>query len=101
MTAVKTWTQDEIRGLLVANDAAVERALVRIFERQTTEEQRTEDTRVNNSVGFSACDARRGSYYAKWVMSGKRLTRHHLDLGRKIALKYVRQLTDIANGGVS
>lgn len=94
---VKVWDAAGIQSLLTSSDVAVERALVAIYNRQTADEQRAEDVKHHNKIGFSACDAKRGSYYAKWIISGKRLTRHHLDRGRHIALKYVRQLLSIAN----
>ena len=61
------------------------------------DEQRAEHTIYNNNIGFNHAHAKRGSYYAKWILSGKHLSRHHIERGRKMALKYVGQLVDIAN----
>ena len=36
----KIWTRDEINEILRTNDKAVERAIVRLFERQNQDEQR-------------------------------------------------------------
>lgn len=96
----KTWTKDAIVGLLQNNDKAVERAMVAIWERQTMDEQSSETTNHHNNVGFAGWSVRNGSYYAKWVLSGKRLTRHHLDKARKIAIFHATQLTKIANGEI-
>lgn len=93
----KIWDRDMINDLLVRNDAAVERAMIRLYELQTQDEKSTDSTRVHNGQGFGSFYARRGSYYARWVQSGKRLSGHHLDAARKIALKHSRQLVDIAN----
>lgn len=41
-------------------------------------------------------NAKRGTYYAKWIQSGKRLTGEHLAKARKIALYHSRQLVKIA-----
>ena len=96
--AQKTWTRTEIETLINTNDRAVERAMVAIWERQTADEQETQDTRHHNGRGFAAWSARSGTYYAEWVRSGRRLTGKHLAKARKIALHHAGQLTDFANG---
>ena len=96
--AQKTWTRTEIEALINTNDRAVERAMVAIWERQTRDEQATETTRHHNGIGFSGWTARSGTYYAGWIMSGRRLTGKHLDKARRIALHHAGQLTDFANG---
>lgn len=54
-------TQVQIRNFLkkqlATNQAWALRALVRVHEFQTADEQVTGVTRENNSVGFSGCDA--------------------------------------------
>jgi hypothetical protein len=94
----KTWTRTEIEALINSNDRAVERAMVAIWERQTADEQATQDTRHHNGRGFAAWSARSGTYFAEWVRSGRRLTGKHLVKARKIALHHAGQLTDFANG---
>lgn len=85
-----------IKHLLCTSDYAVERAMRAIFLRQTQEEQVSNTTKVNNGKGFTACDASLGSYYAKWVISERRLTGKHLAKARVMSFKYVRQLSEIA-----
>ncbi len=94
----KTWTRTEIEELINGNDRVVERAMVAIWERQTADEQETQDTRHHNGRGFAAWSARSGTYFAEWVRSGRRLTGKHLVKARKIALHHAGQLTDFANG---
>jgi hypothetical protein len=94
----KTWTRTEIEEMINGNDRAVERAMVAIWERQTADEQETQDTRHHNGRGFAAWSARSGTYYAEWIMSGRRLTGKHLVKARKIALHHAGQLSRIANG---
>ena len=90
--AQKTWTRTEIEAMLNTNDRAVERAMVAIWERQTRDEQETQDTRHHNGVGFAAWSARSGTYFAEWVRSGRHLTGKHLVKARKIALHHAGQL---------
>ena len=96
----KVWTKDEIKNAILTDDRWVERAIVAIYKRQTSHEQQIGSTMVNNGVGFAHCHAYTGSYYARWINSGKNLTGHHVAKGRKIALRYVGQLTKIANGEI-
>jgi hypothetical protein len=98
MMTTKKHTKESIRELLSRNDRAVERAVVAIFNFQTRDEQATEDTRHHNNVGFTSWAARKGTYYAKWVQKGRRLTGHHLANARKIANHHAGQLAKIANG---
>ncbi len=87
---------DYIRYLLLCNDYAVERAVLAIFARQTMDEQTSNTTLHTNGKGFNGPDARLGTYYAKWLMSGKRLTGNHLNKARVMMYKYVRQLVEVA-----
>jgi hypothetical protein len=100
MTATNTIRHDDpgyIGWLLTTSNKAVERAIVAIYHRQTLDEQRSETTIHTNGVGFSGADVRTGTYYAKWILSGKRLTGKFLDRARVMAHKYMRQLVDIAH----
>ena len=94
---MKIWTIDEIRNMLDNNDRAVNRGIVAIYKLQTESEKASESTNESNGVGFASCDARLGSYYAKWVMSGKNLNGNHLDKARKMCKKYAGQLVKLAN----
>jgi len=97
MNTSRTWTQDEIKNLLLTNDQACTKALIRLFERQTDEEALNEQTVVLNSRGFNAFDAKILTSLARWILSGKLLTKRQIELIRKRIIKYTRQLTDIAN----
>jgi len=89
-------SSEYIQFLLAKNDIAVERAIVAIYRRQTRDERDSNSTIEPNGIGFSGTDARLGSYYAKWVLSGKNLSGQHLIKARNMAYKYTRQLVEIA-----
>ena len=117
----RIWTRDEINELLKRNDIAVMRGIVRLFELQTADEVSTAQTKHENSVGFSAADAKAGTRMARWLLGlndnnvrryPPKDLRHPLcqkilgryahggtvmQRARKIALKHSRQLVDIAN----
>ena len=85
-----------IVALLARNDRAVEAAMVALYREQTEDEKTTSTTKHSNGRGFNFNHAERGTYYAKWVLSGRTLTGHHLDAARRMATFYARQLGEIA-----
>lgn len=95
--AIKTWTRGEIDAILQRNDRAVERAMILLLKRQTHEERQTEQTLLDNGVGFCSWAAKPGTYYAKWILSGRSLTGKFVKKARKIALRHSRQITEEAN----
>lgn len=90
------WTAAAILQLLKPNDRAVARGIVAIWRHQTASEQASHATYVENGVGFSASDAKRGSGFAKFILRGGRLEGVKLDQARVLAIKYRRQLLTIA-----
>lgn len=98
MREAEKWDRASIRAMLGRSNKAVEKAVVAIYKRQLNDEQRIHETIHRNNVGFNHADARKGSYYAAWVLEGKQLTGEHLVKARAMILKYGRQLADIANG---
>jgi len=118
----KYWTRNDINDLLHSNDKAVERAIVRLFERQNADEQRFATTNTHNSRGFCSSDARAGTRFARWIQGmddnnrkkypakslnhpkASRIFRNYCKNGesvigraRRIALKHSKQLVEIAN----
>ena len=87
-----------ILALLETNNKAVERGILAIYENQTQSEKRAEKTIESNNIGFNGVDARLGTYYAKYLLSGKHLSGEHLNKARKLIRKYTGQLLDIAKG---
>ena len=95
------YTRTQIDMLLSRSVAAVERAMVVLYERQTEDEQHSRTAKYQNGVGFSGAHAKRGTYYAKWVMGGRSLSGRHLINARRIALRHSKQLVEAANHKLS
>ena len=93
---MQQFNQGSIRKLLLTNDKAVERAIVALYRRQLADEQAGGTTKHANGRGFNMTHAHTGSYCAKWILQGKRLTGHWLVDCRDIAMFYSRQLLEIA-----
>jgi hypothetical protein len=88
--------RESIIHQLKVNPRLVERAIVVLYQRQTLDEQSSGMTVHSNGMGFSAWAAKYGTYYGKYVLSGRRLTGIHLDRARSIAIKHIRQLVELA-----
>ena len=93
---MKAITKEFIAEKIQNEQPWLERGLVAIYEQQTDSEKQNDFTSVDNGFGFSAFDARSGSYYAKWILSGKNLSGKHLERARKMMGKYVGQLHRLA-----
>lgn len=79
----KTWSKEEIVALLETNDRAIGRALVRLNERQTTDEQSDEITKHRNGAGFRPCHARMGTSMANFFEKRGYLTAKQAAYWRK------------------
>jgi hypothetical protein len=91
------WNRENIRELLNKNDKMIEKSIVKIFENQTADEQSTEETSHDNGIGFSGCDAKILSSFAKQILEGRILSSKQLEIARKKMMKYAGQLARIAN----
>ena len=91
-----SWNKEQIRQAIQTRDSVVERAIVAIYRLQTLDEQSSSETKHRNGVGFSGAHASLGTYYAKWILSGRKLTGNHLVKARAMALHYIGQLESIA-----
>jgi hypothetical protein len=74
----------------------VERAIIVLYARQTADEQNTDETRHNNGVGFTAADARRLSFVAKFLSNGGHLRDEKVLQYVPRVAKYTKQLATIA-----
>ncbi len=75
----KVYNETIVSDLIDTNPQFMERALIKIYNRQTEDEKVAKVTQYHNHVGFSAADANKMCYYAKWVLSGRKLSGVHLD----------------------
>lgn len=96
-------TKNDIINMLMTNDKAVARALVVLNERQTFDEQCSENTRHQNGRGFRPCHARMGTSMAKFYQRNKYLSPKQIAYWRqeqrdgksRIAI-YAGQLLEVA-----
>ncbi len=86
-----------LREQLKTNPAWARGGLLRIYERQTVEEQAAETTIESNGKGFSALDAEFLSSLAEQVKSGSVLSRRQQDALQRIMPRYAAQLLSISD----
>lgn len=87
---------ETIREKLSSDSAWAERAIVVLFERQTTEEQECERTTKSNARGFNAFDAEILTSFAKQILYSSRqgLSVKQLNIAYKKLPKYCRQIQE-------
>lgn len=96
-TTTVTYTVDVVRHKLKTDTKWVEAAILRLFDFQTADEQNAEIAKYRNGKGFNGSDARRLSYYAKWIKSGRHLSGKHLEVAHKRVPKYASQILELIN----
>jgi hypothetical protein len=89
------YDKDYLKEKILNNQDWLERAIVAIYERQTRDEKYEENVKYNNNKCFTHSDAKRGSYYAKWILSKKHLTGIHVEKAKKMIQKYISQLVKV------
>lgn len=85
-----------IKEHLATNERWAQRGMLRIYSYQTAEEQATDNTRDNNSVGFNGVDSFILSQYCKRLLDGKNLTGPMMAIVFKKMPKYASQLEAIS-----
>lgn len=88
----KEWTKQKVKDLILENDKAVYRAILRIYSFQTLEEQYSEETKEHNGQGFSGIDAKFLSSLAKQIQEGRKLSPKQLEKARNRMIHYVGQI---------
>ena len=69
-----SWNKERIIELLEKNDLAVGRALLRLYQNQTFDEQTAKDVKYRNNKGFRPCHARIGAEMAEFFKARGFLT---------------------------
>jgi hypothetical protein len=98
----KVWTKETIRETLATSTIMVERSLLKLYARQTSDEQAAKTTSHSNGQGFNGTDANILTSFAQWIEKGaqknipegKRLSEKQLIIARKKLAKYAGQLLE-------
>jgi len=91
------YNQKFIKEKLSTDVRWIERALIVLFHRQTSDEQDSGQTRVYNNRGFNGADSRYLTYCAKYVIGGGRISGKHLQKCAKMLPKYWKQIEEEIN----
>lgn len=90
--------QSYIKNMVSTNQDWAIRALLRIFNNQTEDEQCIGHTKENNGIGFSGADSDILTSFAKQVLSGRQLSQKQMSIVYKRMPRYSRQLMNAAEG---
>lgn len=86
-----------LKTKLSTNDKWAQVALIRIYERQTPDEQAAKDTVHRNNIGFSGADALFLSSFAEQLQKNGRLSSTQLQFLKKIMPKYWNQIWTLSS----
>jgi len=94
---------DKIKELVESSNTFVLDCLLTVYDKQTEDEKMTEDTKHNNSVGFSGADGFILTSFSKQIIEWRNtpeeqrkykfpLSQKQLDMARRKIVKYTKQL---------
>ncbi len=92
------YNEAKIKEYIEKYDKMVKNSIMELYRQQTSDEQSSETTLYRNNRGFNGVDAEFGSSLARQIQQGRDMSPKQLAAGRKMLLKYVGQLTKLANG---
>lgn len=81
-----------VKMQLSTNPAWAQRAIVKLWQRQTADEQSTQTTGHDNGIGFNGTDAMILSSFAEQINRGRSLSVKQLAIAYKKLPKYSRQI---------
>jgi hypothetical protein len=81
-----------VKNQLSTNPAWAQRAIVKLWQRQTADEQASQNTGHDNGVGFNGTDAFILSSFAEQINKGRTLSPKQLTIAFKKLPKYSRQI---------
>ena len=92
--------QEAIKNQITSSDSQAIKAMLKVYDYQTEDEQQYADVSVNNGVGFVGSDAQILTSFCKQYNTRGFLSPKQLEIVRKKVGKYAAQLTKqaIING---
>jgi len=93
----KTQVKEFVRGKLSTDQTWAKQALLRIYEFQTADEQRMQNTVYNNGVGFTGTDGKILTSFAKQLLKSGYLSEKQMILLMKKIPKYWIQVVKISD----
>ena len=93
------WTEGAMRRVLETSDEQLMKAVVKLYDYQTDDEKKGRETIHDNAVGFNKPDASFLTGMARLYSDQglEKMTDKQIAKTRKLMLKYIAQLTIIAN----
>lgn len=93
----KVQIKEFVKGKLSTDPVWAKHALLKIYEFQTQEEQRSKDTRFNNGVGFNGVDGRILSSLASQLQKKRTLSDKQMVIVFKKMPRYWMQVVKISD----
>lgn len=95
-------TREQFRGMLATARARsdhrlMEKSILALYALQTADERQDAHTKRGNNRGFSKVTDAKGSYIARWLLRGNRVSGKYIEFGYRISHEHAGQLARIAN----
>lgn len=87
-----------VREMLLTNNEWLVRGMMALYNRQTSDEVASEDTKHQNARGFNSSDAMILTSFSKQWLARNWLSDNQLAIMRRKMVKYAGQLARIARG---
>jgi hypothetical protein len=97
MKVTKKAQQEFIKAKLATNPIWARRALLKIYEHQTAEEQVIGSTVEDNNIGFTGADAFILTSFAQQLISKNYLSDKQMSIVMKKMKKYSRQILEVSD----
>jgi len=94
---ISTKQRKFIQYKLYNDSSFLEDCILKLYEKQTNDEQQVEYSKYHNKEGFNAADAKQMSVWAKNILNNKHLDTSEISVARKRLFKYVNQIGSIIN----
>lgn len=85
-----------LKEKLATNPKWAVRGLLRIYENQTNDEQRSGLTKYHNGIGFTGADSELLSSFAEQILAGRTMSPRQMYLIHRKMPKYARQLETVS-----
>ena len=89
---INSAVMDYVKTQLSSNPAWAQRAIVKLWQRQTADEQAAQTTGHDNGIGFNGTDAFILSSFAEQINKGRTLSPKQLVIAFKKLPKYSKQI---------
>ena len=85
---------DKLKNQISVKDSTAIHTLLFVYDNQVFDEQKCEDVKYHNGIGFKPQDAKLGSSFAKWYKDKGFFTAKQMSAVKRMVAKYAGQVVE-------